>query len=128
MANEGERSPAPGERIERTEVIEHTATHDTSSTRRTAPMWMWLLPLVAAAIVLAWYVFTEGEPNRPSIGEIELPGREIVEVEPAPDPIIVVPEVERVDPSADPAEPTSPSSEPNVGETSTDTPEPVEAP
>jgi hypothetical protein len=58
-------TPAPGERIERTEIVESSSSGAASRPRGSAPMWAWVLPLVLVAIVLVWYILTRGQPESP---------------------------------------------------------------
>ncbi len=57
--------PAPGERIERTEIIESTSSANPERPRGTAPMWAWVVPLVLVVILLVWYILTRGQPESP---------------------------------------------------------------
>jgi hypothetical protein len=94
------RRPPPEERIERIEVVERdrpTTVRVEAERGGGVPMWAWLLPLVLVVIVLAWFIFTQGEPRSPlergtqveittppaTETEIRLP---TVELPPAPQP------------------------------------------
>jgi hypothetical protein len=58
------RRPAPGERVERHEVVERVAS-DAAPPPRATPMWVWVLPLVLVVLALAWFIFARGEPADP---------------------------------------------------------------
>jgi hypothetical protein len=58
--------PPPRERVERHEVIERTTDAHEPPGRAAAPMWAWLLPLVAVVIALVWYILMTGEPRSPT--------------------------------------------------------------
>ena len=36
--------------------------------RPASPMWIWIFPLVIVVLVLAWFIFTSGEPRSPLSG------------------------------------------------------------
>lgn len=71
---------APNERIERHEVTRRVpAGEPTTPPGRGSPMWVWVLPLVILALVLAWYVLSRGEPTSPvdAIDNVELQAPDI---------------------------------------------------
>jgi hypothetical protein len=63
MSDQSDNTP-PVERVERIEVIERSPGGVES--RRAAPMWAWLLPLVIVVVALVWYILTRGEPTSPA--------------------------------------------------------------
>ena len=56
---------APGERIERHEVVESVPADAEPRRSRGTPMAFWLIPLVLIVIFLMWYVMQEGTPDSP---------------------------------------------------------------
>lgn len=56
---------APGERIERHEVVESVPADGQPRRSRGTSMAVWLIPLVLVVFFLMWYVMQEGTPDSP---------------------------------------------------------------
>jgi hypothetical protein len=118
--DEGREPPPRREVVERHEIVERdvpaerdVAPERTEVHHHAAPSsrgWLWVLPLVVLAAVLAWYALTRGQPTAP---RIDTPRVEVPVVEsPAPTQRV---EVEVREGSAGPTPPPPPGTQPEGG-------------